>query len=411
MPLTLPTLSDQLPTTTHLFTDCPPTTARRVSVVVPVRNEADGIALTLDALRNQLTISGQRLDQALYEVLVLTNNCADNSYDQVRRYQQQHPSFALCVTDITLPAESAHIGTVRRILMDEACRRLQESGHPDGIIASTDGDTLVDPYWISHILREIDAGNDAVGGRILTYPEPGPARLPHLRDTTYRHLLAKAESAIDPVPHDPWPCHFQHFGASLAVTCKAYVRAGRLPVVRYLEDDAFVKALQRIDARVRKSPAVRVYTSARLQGRVEVGLSWQLQQWAAESQAGTCQQVEDPSITLSRFHLRRDLRLAWMQRHEPGNLARLAPLARQLGVATTWLVTQLTTCSYFGQCWEAIDAQFASLLQASEPVAVPITEAISWLRGWSAPPLTAPRKGGEHPRNTLKRFPSLTGSS
>lgn len=351
-------------------------------MVVPVRNEADGILLTLDALRNQLTLCGQRLSQDLYEVLVLTNNCTDNSYEQIRRYQRQHPSFALCLANITLAPESAHIGTVRRLLMDEACRRLQESGHPQGIIASTDGDTLVDPRWISHILREIDAGNDAVGGRILTYPAPGPARLPHLRDTTYRHLLAKAESTIDPVPHDPWPCHFQHFGASLAVTCQAYLRAGRLPVVRYLEDDAFVKALQRIDARVRKSPAVRVYTSARLQGRVEVGLSWQLQQWADENRAGNCQQVENPSISLARFQLRRDLRLAWTQRHEPGNLTRLAPLARRLGVSTNWLIGQLATCSYFGQCWEVMANQLSTIMQAGDSSTIPITEAIAWLRAW-----------------------------
>ncbi len=263
----------------------------------------------------------------------------------------------------------------------EACRRL-ESGHTSGIIASTDGDTLVDSYWISHILREIDAGNDAVGGRILTFPESGPARLPHLRDATYRHLLAQAESAIDPCPHDPWPRHHQHFGASLAVTCQAYVQAGRLPVVRYLEDDAFVKALHRIDARVRKSPAVRVFTSARLQGRVEVGLSWQLQEWATQHKAGYCQLVEDPKVSLSRFRLRHDLRMAWTQRHQPGNLTRLAPLARQLGLPTGWLMSQLASHSYFGQCWEVIDNQFSTVMAAAETSTVSITESIAWLRTW-----------------------------
>jgi hypothetical protein len=268
------------------------------------------------------------------------------------------------------------------MLMDEACLRLLESGHPQGIIASTDGDTLVDPYWISQILREIDAGNDAVGGRILTSPDPGPARLPHLRDSLYRHLLAQAEWIIDPCPHDPWPRHHQHFGASLAVTCQAYLDAGRLPVVRYLEDDAFVRALERIDARVRKSPAVRVYTSGRLQGRVDVGLSWQLQQWANQSSAGLAQVVEDPMVSVARFQLRRDLRQAWTQRHMPGSMTRLAPMARQLALSTGWLMSQLALSSYFGQCWEAVDAQFGATLQATESSTVVITEAIAWLRTW-----------------------------
>ena len=382
MPVTLPTLSAHVATTKLLFTDYLPTSSRRVSVVVPVRNEADNILRTLDALRNQLTISDQRLSTGLYEVLVLTNNCTDDSYAQVRRYQRQHPSFALCVANITLPTESAHIGTVRRLLMDEACRRLQEWGHPQGVIASTDGDTLVDPYWISHILREIDAGNDAVGGRILTYPAPGPARLPHLRDTTYRHLLTKVEAAIDPQLHDPWPCHHQHFGASLAVTCQAYLRAGRLPVVRYLEDDALVQALQRIDARVRKSPAVRVYTSARLQGRVEVGLSWQLQQWANQTETGGFQQVEDPQLSITRFRLRRNLRQAWQQRQQPLNMTRLAPLAQQIGVSTNWLQTQLTGCLYFGHYWELAHNQFSATISKAKPATVSITDAIAELRTW-----------------------------
>ena len=217
-----------------------------------------------------------------------------------------------------------------------------------------------------------------VAGRIA----PGPARLPHLRDTTYRHLLTKVEAAIDPQPHDPWPCHHQHFGASLAVTCQAYLRAGRLPVVRYLEDDALVQALQRIDARVRKSPAVRVYTSARLQGRVEVGLSWQLQQWANQNEMGGSQQVEDPLLSITRFRLRRNLRQAWQQRQKPLDMTRLAPLAQQIGVSTNWLQTQLTGCLYFGHYWELAHNQFSATISKAKPATVSITDAIAELRTW-----------------------------
>ena len=376
MTVTQPTLSATFSAPSYLFTDCPVASSRRVSVVVPVRNEADGIVQTLDALRNQRTLCGNPLHPDLYEVLVLTNNCTDNSWAQVRRYQQQHPEFALCVANITLPPEQAHIGTVRRLLMDEAFRRLQEGGHPQGIIASTDGDTLVDRHWISQILREIDAGTDAVGGRILTSPTPGPARLPHLRDALYRHLLTRIESEIDPCLHDPWPRHFQHFGASLAVTCDAYLRAGRLPVVRYLEDDALVRALHRVDARVRRSTAVRVYTSARMQGRVEVGLSWQLQQWANQQQTGGGHLVENPAVSIRRFQLRHGLRRAWEARTQPDLPARLASLTQQLSVPVEYLLDQINTCLYFGQLWEHIEARFSQDVSDN----VPIRDAISWLR-------------------------------
>ncbi len=373
-------VADERPVAPYLFDHPAPAPPLRTTVIVPVRNEAAIITQTLDALRNQKTNAGQSLDPALYEVLVLTNNCTDDSHARVRQYQGQYPRFALHVANVQLGPDRAHIGTVRRMLMDEACRRLLLVGNPRGIIASTDGDTLVDAQWISRIIQEIDAGIDAVGGRILTHPDRGPARLPHLRDATYRHLLAQAESRIDPCPYDPWPRHFQHFGASLAVTCQAYIRAGRLPVVRYLEDDAFVKALQRIDAKVRRSPAVRVYTSARLQGRVEVGLSWQLQQWACQHTSGGCQQVEDPALSLARFRLRHQLRVAWTCRFDTGCMAQLRPAAAQLGVSAGWLLAQIATTTYFGQFWETAAQQFTLHNESHPTPPVPIIEAIAVLR-------------------------------
>jgi hypothetical protein len=57
---------------------------------------------------------------------------------------------------------------VRKLLMDEAYRRLMSVGRRRGIIASTDGDTKVANTWVAATIHEIDSGVDAVGGRILT---------------------------------------------------------------------------------------------------------------------------------------------------------------------------------------------------------------------------------------------------
>ena len=51
------------------------------------------------------------------------------------------------------------------------------------------------------------------------------------------------------------------------------------PEVRCLEDVALVQECRRLDLRVRHCPQVRVWTSAREQGRVELGLSSQLREW------------------------------------------------------------------------------------------------------------------------------------
>lgn len=255
-------------TNRHLFTSSPPSAQLRVSVIVPVRNEAHHLTHTLDALRNQHNADGQPLNPATYEVLLLINNCTDRSYEVAAQYQQRYPYFSLHLAQIQLPPAKANIGTVRRLLMDEAHRRLTSIDRTDGIIASTDGDTEVDHQWIHYIMHEIANGSDAVGGRILTRPDRSQVRLFHLRDVMYRTLIAKAESLLDPRPHDPWPRHFQHFGASMAVTCRMYEQAGRLPQKPFLEDAAFYRALLRTDAKVRQSPRVKVFTSTRQQGRV-----------------------------------------------------------------------------------------------------------------------------------------------
>ena len=86
--------------------------------------------------------------------------------------------------------------------------------------------------------------------------------------------LRQLEDQFDPCPADPWPCHHQHYGASLALTVRAYRRVGGLPAVPYLEDEALWQLLLGQGLPVRHSPHVQVYTSARRCGRVEVGLSW-----------------------------------------------------------------------------------------------------------------------------------------
>jgi len=75
---------------------------------------------------------------------------------------------------------------------------------------------------------------------------------------------------LDPQPFDPWLCHHQHFGASLAAAAHANRLAGGAPDVPDLEDEALVRALEHADLRVRHSPHVRELTSSRLGGGAAV---------------------------------------------------------------------------------------------------------------------------------------------
>jgi cellulose synthase/poly-beta-1,6-N-acetylglucosamine synthase-like glycosyltransferase len=127
----------------------------RVCVIVPVRNEAENMRATLLALTNQVDLTGKPLKKNCYEIIVLANNCTDDSAEIVRHFARTHPDLMLHLLEKTIPSDRAHVGWVRKLLMDEAYRRFQLIGRDSGIIASTDGDTRVASTWIAATIAEI----------------------------------------------------------------------------------------------------------------------------------------------------------------------------------------------------------------------------------------------------------------
>ncbi|MBE9464960.1 glycosyltransferase [Dyadobacter subterraneus] len=344
-------------TASSLFYTIPPSRQLKLSVILPVRNEQDNLFKTLEALRNQKDNEGRQLSYSKYEVLLLANNCTDDSAEFARTYQKTYPEFSLHIEEIQLAPDVAHIGTVRRLLMDAAYNRFALLKRPQGIIASTDSDSEVDKNWVFNTIEEIKKGNDVVGGRILTRPENSLSRIYYLRDVTYKHLVSKAEALLDPVDNDPWPRHYQCFGASFAVTCRIYDLSGRLPVVPFLEDMAFHRALTRIDAKIRLSPLVKVITSTRIQGRVDFGFSIQLKQWGEMNEARDPVMVEQAGALFKKLKAKRLLRQYWncdcSQKEAHSNLLNL--VAEILQLDASWLHCQVSEEVFFGVLWEKIE--------------------------------------------------------
>jgi GT2 family glycosyltransferase len=297
----------------------------RAVVVIPARNEEAALPAALDALRLQRKIDDTALPYDTYEVLVLLNNCTDTSLAVALEYAFLHPELRLHIAERTLPTANAHVGTARHMLMEVACERLEvldETEAGPRAILSTDADTEVAPDWIARNLAALEAGADAVGGVIhlraaeLTSLD-SRVRACYEQDRRLQALVAHVESLYDPDPADPWPRHLQHFGASLACTCAIYRRSGGLPAVQPLEDVAFVDALRRVGARVRHAPEVHIHTSARLDGRAEVGLSGQLRYWRRECDEGVPHLVDSAEWMVHRFRWMGALRRA----HEGMGLA------------------------------------------------------------------------------------------
>jgi Glycosyl transferase family 2 len=366
----------------------PPLPECEVCVIVPVRNEAQTLNATLAALINQVDLQGQRLDPKRYEIILLLNNCSDRSADIARIFAKQHPDIKLYIVEISLPPSEAYIGRVRQILMDEAYRRLNSLGRKRLIIASTDGDSQVTETWIAANMYEIACGADAVGGRILTdkagrlalHPY---ARACHLREVGYRYLIAELEGYIDPTECDNFPRHYQHYGASLAVTTEMYTLAGGLPPVRTPEDVAFYQALLRVNARFRHSPRVRVVTSARLTGRTDIGLANQLNEWAEMGKQKQSFLVESAAAIEARFTARRQLRILWLRLLD-GYLPQVkdvVSIAESLGISSEWLLQEIQHPQTFGKLFERVEQrQEFEGIWASRWQKVDIKEAIGELR-------------------------------
>ena len=292
----------------------PPEQLCRVVVIIPAKDEAKALSAALDALRLQRDLSGAPMPHASYEVLLLLNNCTDESLEVAKHYAGVHRSFRLHILECDLPPDCAHVGTARKILMDLACDRFAMlPAAPTTAILSTDADTLVSPEWIACNLSAIVDGADAVGGVIQLLPgdlaslDTG-TRIRYERDREFQVLVAKLEALLDPDPADPWPRHVAHFGASLACTPEAYRRCGGMPPVKPLEDVAFIDALRKVGARIRHAPSVHVATSARLDGRAEVGLSGQLRLWETQAAHHLPQMVDSAEWLTHRFRSMASLR-------------------------------------------------------------------------------------------------------
>ncbi|MGB7271894.1 MAG: glycosyltransferase family A protein [Geitlerinemataceae cyanobacterium] len=373
---------------TPRLVETPPLPQCEFCIIVPVRNEADGIETTLEALAHQTDLKGKSFDFRRYEVIVFANNCTDNSAAIVTQFARKNPNIVLHIVEKNLSPEESYIGRVRQMLMDEAYRRLMRLGRLRGVIASTDGDTQVDRTWVAATLAEIRNGADAVGGRIVTekvdrHRLDPYTRACYLRAVGYNFLISQLEAYLDPDPFDPLPRHYQHMGASFAVTAQIYGRSGGLPAVQSSEDIALYQRLMRVGARFRHSLDVRVTTSARQVGRTDMGMANQLQKWADMGQQKQAFLVESAGAIETRLRARRALRTLHdrIKTDRVFRIHEIVSSAQTLGISTDWLIKKLMRSQSFVMLFEEIEQR-----QQEEGIwqerwqPVPIENAIAELR-------------------------------
>jgi glycosyltransferase involved in cell wall biosynthesis len=325
-----------------------------VVVAIPVRNEAERIAPCLRALAVQQYASRPG-------VVLLLNNCTDDTKAVVRGLAAELP-ITLHPIAVDLPPDEAHAGMARTLALQHAAAL----AGPDGVLLTTDADSVAPPDWLQRNLACIAEGADAVTGRAVI--DPVEARLipqamhdADARECAYAALLDQIASVLDPDPADPWPRHTEESGASIAVTVPAWSRVGGMHPVPLGEDRAFVTALRRNDVRIRHEPLIWVTVSGRIEGRAAGGMADTMRRRMVAPDLFLDDRLEPARDAARRARLRRRARVL----HAAQMVSAL--LAQDLELSVPQF-EQLLGQRFFGQAWADIEQASPVLLRQRVPV-------------------------------------------
>lgn len=330
-------------------------------VAIPVRDEVERIEACLRALCSQ---RGARCDH----IVLLLNNCGDGTEALVDRLR---PHLGVPVTMVTrrFPPGMAHAGSAR----SDAMALAAGIAGPDGIVATTDADGIVDPDWIARTLAAFALGADVVCGRAVIDPVEALLISPALhaddaREVGYGTLLDEIHARVDPDRFDPLPRHAEHSGASIATYVAAYELAGGMAPLPSGEDRGFLKALRAVDARIRHAPDVCVTVSGRMQGRAVGGMADTMARRMIQQDALLDADLEPALDCLRRASLRARTRALWAQRsnNSPSWREQVGMLAKDAGLPEDLLLSWMQA-DHCGKAWNRIEAESPALARA--PVA------------------------------------------
>ncbi len=247
------------------------TDLRAVAVVIPARDEEDGIEACLRSVRTSL----QRLPSVVETVLtVVLDRCLDATPDLVDALTADWPgAVSLTVLEagerrvagLGEASGPAHIvagtgvGALRDLGVRDVLDRLLHLPARAVWLLHTDADTTVPPDWATAHLELAAAGSAGVAGTAeLT------AGLSSWAARRHEQLVVAGTDGDR---------HRHVYGANLGIRADAYLAVGGFPVDGAGEDHGLWQALGAAGYPLRQPLWLRVRTSSRLAGRASGGLA------------------------------------------------------------------------------------------------------------------------------------------
>ena len=257
--------------------DSPPPENLRLCVVIPARDEEDSLLTSLASLKNCEPPSGS------VEVIVVINTSENDSAETIARNSESAESarewvqanhqdgLAFHILEAQqLPKKHAGVGLARKIGMDEACRRLEAVGRPDGVIACFDADSRCDPNYLVEIESLFRRDESAQACSIhFEHPTEGDEFAPEIYDAIIDYEL-HLRTYLNAQRFAGFPFATQTIGSSMAVRCDAYQAQNGMNRRQAGEDFYFLHKFTPLGA-VRELTTTRVLPSPRPSHRVPFG--------------------------------------------------------------------------------------------------------------------------------------------
>ncbi len=242
----------------------------KMVVCIPVYAEPD-LVTTLDSL------FGCDLPDALIEVILLFNKSDRMTQDEIAQHDltwkstiswiEDHVSDGLKFLPVYLnscPDPKGGVGWARKLVMDEAARRLDQ----EGILVCLDGDCTVSGNYLQ-VLYDYFIGQTSCDAASIHFEHKLD-----LPDKRVKEAIAQYElhlrylvAALRWAGH---PFAFHTIGSSMAVRRKAYLLQGGMNTRQAGEDFYFLQKFIEIES-LHEIKDTTVYPSSRISGRVPFG--------------------------------------------------------------------------------------------------------------------------------------------